>query len=246
MLPRPGEVLPGLAFFFRQNTEGRACSGPRKAIEACAKIYLKTNADYIQRSAAYASLLQSERGGIYVLFGGFRRDTETFIQKNGFDQAKVAYSLASDALQSWASRTATAGQRSDGEAFSKDILAKLSNHLAVTEKTFNEFVSAHRGKFFGPIAPDIVEALAETRVWEDWHRMIKGKSLDSRLRQWRTEANTFFAVSLSGLSSEDQEYLRKLIQPRVDELVRSLEEAAKIEEKFAREFDRQINRTELK
>lgn len=224
----------------------RAVKEAEKGIDAFAKIYLKTNQDYIARAARFAALLQSERGGIYVLFGGFRRDTENFIQKHGFDQAKVAYQVAKDAMASWASAAATSGQRSDADAFSRDVLAKLSDHLAATEATFNRFVSAHQGKFFGPVAPDIKEALTETRVWEDWHRTIKGKSLDARLREWRSEANTFFTVNLSGLSSEDQEYLRKLIQARVDELVRQLDEAAKIEEKFAREFARVITDPNLK
>jgi hypothetical protein len=208
------------------------------AINAYAKIYLKTNADYIERSVAYASLLQSERGGIFILLGGFRRDTEAFVQKNGFDQAKIEYQAASDSLRSWASGTATSGQRSDGDAFSRDVLARLSNHLAATEKIFNDFVVHHYRKFFGPLAPDIREAVAETRVWEDWDRRIQSKGLDAKLRTWRSEANSFFTVSLAGLSSDDAAYLRGLIQSRVDELVRSLEEAEKIPEKFHRDFDR--------
>lgn len=212
--------------------------GSEPAIDAYAKIYLKTNEDYIARSAEYAALLQSERGGIYILFGGFRQDTEEFLKKNGFDQAKIEYQLASDAMASWASSTATSGQRSDADAFGKDVLGKLGNHLAETERRFNDFVSHHKSKFFGPIAPDIKEALAETRVWEDWDRMMQGKSLDAKLRQWRSDASTFFTVSLSGLSSEDQEYLRGLLQPRVDELVRSLDDAATIPDRFHHDFDR--------
>lgn len=208
------------------------------AIDAYAKIYLKTNADYIARSADYASLLQSEKGGIYVLFGGFRRDTEEFLKTNGFDLAKIDYQAASDALSSWASSSATSGQKSDAESFSKEVLGKLSTQLSVTEKAFNEFVSHHKSKFFGPIAPEIKEALAETRVWEDWNRMMQGKSLDSKLRQWRSEANTFFDVSLAELSSDDQAYLKGLLRERTDELVRSLQEAEKLPEKFKHDFDR--------
>ena len=212
--------------------------GSEPAIDAYAKIYLKTNEDYIARSIEYAALLQGERGGIYLLFGGFRQDTEEFLKKNGFDQAKLEYQAGSDAMASWASGTATSGQRSDAGAFGHDVLGKLSNHLAETETKFNDFVSHHKSKFFGPIAPDIKEALAETRAWESWDRLIQGKGLDARLRQWRSEANIFFTVSLSGLSSEDQQYLRGLLQPRVDELVRSLDDAAQIPEKFHHDFDR--------
>lgn len=55
-----------------------------------------------------------------------------------------------------------------------------------------------------------------------------------------------FLTSPVAIAEEDQEYLRKLIQARVDELVRQLDEAAKIEEKFAREFARVITDPNLK
>jgi len=220
--------------------------GSEPAVDAFSKIYLKTNEEYIARSNEYARLLQSERGGIYILFGSIRQDTEEFVKKNGFDQAKLEYRAAVDAMASWTSGTATSAQRSDADAFGRDVLGKLSNHLAETEKRFNEFVSRHKGKFFGPIAPDIKESIAETRVWEDWDRMIRGKSLDARLRQWRSEANTFFTVSLSGLTSDDEEFLRGFLKPRVEELVRSLVEAEKIPDKFHHDFDRHSLGDELK
>jgi hypothetical protein len=216
------------------------------SIDAYAKIYLKTNQDYVARSSEYAVLLQSERGGIFVLFGGFRRDTEEFLKSNGFDKAKYEYDSARDAMSSWASSTQTSGQRSDADSFAKDVLAKLSNHLVWMEQRFNDFVSRHRGKFFGPIAPDIREALAETRVWEDWNRMIAGKSLDAKARQWRSEANTFFTVSLDGLSSEDQEFLRRLIQERTNALVQALDDAEKLPERFRKDFDRSRQGDDLK
>ena len=114
----------------------------------------------------------------------------------------------------------------------------LQHVLSLTERVFNEFVKEHKGKSFGPLAPDIKNALTESRAWEDRHRMMDEKGLDSKLRQWRNEANSFFGVSLSGLSSADKEYLRDLIQPRVDELVRSLEQAEEIPEKFHKDFNR--------
>ncbi|CAN5327034.1 hypothetical protein BH09MYX1_BH09MYX1_65390 [soil metagenome] len=107
------------------------------SIDAYAKIYLKVNSDYVARAAEYAALLQSEKGGIYVLFAGFRRDTEEFLKTHGFDVAKVDHQAASDALASWSSSSATSGQRSDAEYFAKDLLGKLSNHLSVTERTFS-------------------------------------------------------------------------------------------------------------
>ncbi|MCE9575498.1 MAG: hypothetical protein K8W52_20260 [Deltaproteobacteria bacterium] len=219
------------------------------AISAYSKIYAKTNADYIGRAADYAALLQSERGGIFVLYGGFYRDTKQFLEKNGFDIAKVDYQLGSEAMSAWASGAATAGQRADADAFGRDVLARLSAHLAETEKKFNEFVARHKGKFFGPIAPEITEALAETRVWEDWARMIEGKNLDAKLRQWRNEANdnnVFFTVSIDGLTDADRGELRREIQPRIDELVQSLDDAATIPQRFRKDFDRSRLGDELK
>ena len=45
---------------------------------------------------------------------------------------------------------------------------------------------------------------------------------------------------------DNQGYLRQLLQPRVDELVRSLEDAEKIPEKFHHDFDRHSLGDELK
>ncbi|CAN5327283.1 hypothetical protein BH09MYX1_BH09MYX1_65400 [soil metagenome] len=68
--------------------------------------------------------------------------------------------------------------------------------------------------------------------------MIQGKGLDSKLRMYRNEANTFFAVGLGELSGDDQEYLKGLIRERTNELVRSFDDAEKVPEKFKKDFDR--------
>ncbi|MBI2900694.1 MAG: hypothetical protein HYY17_10960 [Planctomycetes bacterium] len=224
----------------------RAIKDLEPGIRTFSEIYLKTNENYIARRNDYNSLLGSERGGVYVLFGGFRRDTQEFVDKNGFSTAQESYSKAKDALDRLVSGLPTDGQKADIGAFAKEVLEKLSGHLSATEKIHNAFVERHKSKFFGPLGPDIKEALAETRVWEDRLRMIEGLGLESKLRQWRSSANTFFDVSLSGLSSADAEYLRKLIQERVDELVKSLEEAEKIPEKYRRDFDRREVESQLK
>jgi len=161
-------------------------------------------------------------------------------------KAKIQYQSATDRLSAWTSSSSTAGQRSDADTFSKKVLENLSAHLSATEKTFNEFTSKHYGRFFGPMAPDIKDALTETETWKEWHRVMQGKNLDSRLRQWRSEANTFFAVSSSGLSDADKEYLPSLIQERVNEFVESLDDAASIADRFQRDFDRRDTENDIK
>ncbi len=87
------------------------------SIEAGSKIWLGMNSNYHARVAEYRGLLRSEVGGVYVLFGGFRRDTEDFIRNNGFDKAKLDYQAASDALSSWISSSATSAQKSGCSRF---------------------------------------------------------------------------------------------------------------------------------
>jgi len=213
-------------------------SGP--AIDAFSGIYRKANEAYLARKIEYDALVRSERGGIYVLYSNFRQQTQDFVEKNGFDKAKVDYQEASDAMASWVSGTETSGQRSDADAFSRDVMAKLSDHLAKTETVFNEFVSKNKGKFFGPIGPDIEEALTATRMWEQWDLTIQSKGLDAKLRSWRDEANIFWAVDISGLTSEDQGYVRGLIKERVEKLVESLDQAVTIPQQFHHDFDRSV------
>jgi hypothetical protein len=217
-----------------------------KPISAFAKIYLKVNEDYLSRSYEYSSEMRSERGGVYVLFGSLRASTEDFVKKNDYALAKQEYFNAESDLRSWRSALYTSAQQSDAEAFAKDVLAKLSGHLYETEKVFNDFVSRHKGKFFGPIAPDISQALTESRVWEDRVKAMDGKDLEGKLQHWRSDANTFFTVSMSGLTDSDQTELRKWIQPRVDELVKALEQAGKLSAQFHKDFDRHDAENDLK
>jgi hypothetical protein len=224
----------------------RVLKEAEKPISVFAKIYLKVNEDYLSRSSAYASEMRSERGGVYVLFGSLRASTEDFVRKNDYALAKQEYFNAESDLRNWRSVLYTSALQSDADSFGKDVLSKLSNHLHQTETVFNDFVGRHKGKFFGPIGPDIEESLTESRVWEDRVKAMDGKDLEGKLRQWRSEANTFFSVSMSGLTDSDQAELRKWIQPRVDELVKALEQAGTLSAQLHKDFDRRDLKNDLR
>jgi hypothetical protein len=213
-------------------------SGSAPQIEATTQNYVEANLAYVNRVAEYKALVQSERGGVFVLFKEFRDSTQRFVDNHGFDKAQEEYQQASDAMSEWASLAESPGARSDAEAFGKDVMEKLTGHLEKTKTEFNTFVSQNKDRFFGPISPDITKALTEPRVWQDWQQSIQGLDLAAKLSQWRDQADTFFGISNSSLSSEDQKYLEELIQARINELLKAIDEDKKIPAQLQLDFDR--------
>lgn len=67
-----------------------------------------------------------------------------------------------------------------------------------------------------------------------------------RLGEQRAGEIASAATSLGELSSEDQEYLRRLIQERTNALAQALDEAARIPERFRKDFDRSRHGDEIK
>jgi hypothetical protein len=216
-----------------------------KGVDNASQIYLKTNPEVTARTVSFNALLQSERGGVYLLFNQFREETQRFVEQNGFDKAKDAYNNASNALRQWSSK-GTSGQRSDADAFTRDLLAALGVHLSETETAFNDLVSRHKGKFFGPISPEIKEALTEKRAAEDWERAFKSEDLESKLRKWRDQANTFYTVDLSGLRSVDRDYLRGLLRDQIDNLLKAQDATAETLTAIPAQLDHKNLEDELK
>ena len=220
------------------------------------KLWLQTNQAAVQRMGEYRSLVQSEAGGVMVLFGRTYTDTQEFIKTNGFDAAKALYQQAHDELDRWRSGLPTSGLQDDAKLFAEDALKGLSAVLSQTESTFNDFVYKHRGKFFGPLGPDVREALTEKEAWKKATDQLKAIDVETKLRGWRDDAKQFFTVNIDdpinksidaleewGLqqlvpnAERDQirkEFhdfagtIKKQVEAEVEELVKRMEESQRI------------------
>jgi hypothetical protein len=215
------------------------------------KLWLRTNEEFLKRVNTYRELVQAEAGGVYVLFSQTYTDTQRFVEEHGYDVAKGLYKHAVESLNAWVAKQPSGPVRDDAESFAKDCLERISMNLSRTETTFNEFVSRHKDKFFGPVGPSIKEALSERQSWDLYLSNLRSKDVESKLRQFRAEATTFFTVDIDGpvsknideirfredLLNDDEQRaciaeldrytseIKRQLQERVEELVKAMEES---------------------
>jgi hypothetical protein len=191
------------------------------------EILIKKYGKYAELRSKLQQYQQSERGGVFVLFREVRKDTELFLRENEFPRAKRAYEEAKDGMGKVASACTTSAQREDISNLTSELLSKLSRHLSATESVQNEFIKRNERKFYGPLGPDIKEALLETRQWEDWSRQFSSLDLDAHLRKFRSAADGFYEVSVSGLTSAEKDLLKGVLKEDHGKLYSLCEQWAK-------------------
>ena len=176
----------------------------------------------LKRMNEYRNLVNYEKNGIFVLFDQTYYDTKKFIEQNGFDVAKEHYAKAREDAEALAAQGPN-GVRADAKEFADQALKALSDHLAKMESTFNRFVTAHKGKFFGPVGPDLEEALVETRAWEQETNDVKRLDLEGKLRAWRENVPQFLSqLDRSGLSEATRKTLKENIEKNLEALVKAI------------------------
>ncbi len=188
--------------------------------------YLVEKMQYVQnRIRQYQALVSYEENGIYVVYGNTYGTTKEFIEKNSFSAAKAVYEKARDELR-LIYENGTPSQRDDAKEFAELALKVLSDRLAETETAFNQFVTKNRGRFFGPLGPEIEEALVETRVWEREADDMKRLDLEGKLREWRSELNkSFISIDWSKISEGQREVIKSEVRRNLDTLIDATTEA---------------------
>jgi hypothetical protein len=160
-----------------------------------------------------------------VLFGNTYATTKEFVEKNSYSKAKLLYDKAKDELRT-IYESGTPAQRDDGKEFAEAQLKILGERLAEMEKTFNTFVEKHKGKFFGPVGPELEEALVETRVWEREADDMKRLDLEGKLREWRDEENkAFINVDWSKVSDGQRDAIKAEVKRNLETLLNAINEA---------------------
>lgn len=176
-----------------------------------------------ERKKTLLSLIASEKGGALVRFRESRLATEKFIQENGFDQIKAFYGTALNDLGGFTG-FGTSGQQADAKSWGEDITSSLSKHVATSQDVFNTFVVQNKGKFFGPLSPEISEQLLETRTWGDRRSSFGQLDLDRKLRDFNDKANSFFEISSSGLTDDDKKVFMEKLTPDIKKLISATED----------------------
>lgn len=170
-----------------------------------------------------------------------RKDTQLFVEQNGLDVMKAHYADADGELRAFTG-VGTSAQRRDAEEFADQVRGALSEHVSEGESTFNAFVTRHQGKFFGPVAPDIEEALLETQVWlaEGEDAESRGRDLQELLRAWRDDANTLFGVSFSrdGITDEERQFIQDYLRGDLEAVMEAMEEGQAFVQTLTASFDR--------
>jgi hypothetical protein len=200
-----------------------------------------------QRKERLKKLVDSEKGGILVLFRETRAATDKFVKENGFDKIKATYQTALNELKDFEG-FGTSGQQADTKSWSEDIKSSLGKHVSNSESVFNEFVKQNMGKFFGPVSPEITEQLIETKVWEGERSKLEKLDLDGWLKRWRDDDSSFVEVSTSGLTSEEKEFFQKALKDDLENLLKAVDAFGNVinkEQQFTL-FDRRILEDEIK
>ena len=252
-LPKKIPVGGGLAKKFILEWIGGHATLVAKVVSNVSKVLkylLEKNPWFKQRVATYKNTIETHSNGVLVVYRQTREDAEEFVRDNGFEKAKQYYSDARDALERWQSDVSTPAQKACASEFTQGALSRLSNHLSKTERTFNTFVSTHQFKFFGPLGPDIREALAQEKMWEYANAGMRSTDLESRLREWYREPVDVWAVDLERAFSYSEaeianlppdvkaevevelkahkERITRLVREHTEQLVRAMEEAREV------------------
>lgn len=202
------------------------------AINQALSVIAETARTYNQYRTAVEQLrpqlreMAGQELGLLVDFNETRADTQLFVDENGYDVLKVAYEAALDELDTFEG-VGTSGQRDDAAVFVDLLTNGLEAHLSEAGDTFNGFVAGHNLKFFGPVGPDIRDLLVETEVWLEQAESVSDLDLESLLSTWRSDANEFFGVSLSGdgITDYEREWITEQLESDLATLQREIDAA---------------------
>lgn len=208
--------LPGVA--------GVAVEAGRKAVGAAAGKLLTFSQQARQFAAAMVNSRRSEVG-ILAIFNTVREDVEEFLEVSDFPIARQAFEQATNWAHGFVGNVSAPGQKDDASDFRKDAVDSVADRLEEAEEIFKKFVANNEKKFFGPVGPNIKEALIEKRDTDRWRRMLQAHGLEAKLRAWHSEADNLLGVDISGLTKEQRAELRRRLEPVLEEYAEAIEES---------------------
>ncbi|MFO7545888.1 MAG: hypothetical protein R6W77_10375 [Trueperaceae bacterium] len=220
-LLRRFDVIPG-------SVPGEVASAITQAIGVIAETVKVYNpyATAVEALRPQIRELAGQELGLLVLFNETREDTQLFVEQNGYDVMKELFDGAVDELERFEG-VGTDGQRDDASVVVEALVGVLEDRLAEGGNVFNEFVAKHNLKFFGPVGPDIREFLVDTKAWLEDAERVDDLDLEDVLSAWRSDANSFFGVSLSvdGITDYERQFIQEQLRNDLDALRKEIDEA---------------------
>lgn len=169
--------------------------------------------------------LAGQELGLLVLFNETRKDTQLFVDQNGYDVMKDLFDEAVEELDDFED-VGTDGQQEDAGIVVEALVDALEDRLAEGGDVYNAFVAKHNLKFFGPVGPDIREYLVDTKAWLADTERVNDLDLEDVLSAWRSDLNSFFGVSLSasGITDYERQFLQEQLRNDLAALQREIDE----------------------
>ncbi len=214
------DVIPG-------SVPGEVASAITQAIGVIgetAKIY-NEYATAVEEIRPKVRELAGQELGLLVLFNETRKDTQLFVDQNGYDVMKDLFDEAVEELDDFED-VGTDGQQEDAGIVVEALVDALEDRLAEGGDVYNAFVAKHNLKFFGPVGPDIREYLVDTKAWLADTERVNDLDLEDVLSAWRSDLNSFFGVSLSasGITDYERQFLQEQLRNDLAALQREIDE----------------------
>jgi hypothetical protein len=167
----------------------------------------------------FETYFREEIGSVLFLFQDFRADTKEFIDKFGYKKVLEREESARRSLDGVASSGATSsGNKTDAEQFVEAAKILIKGHANNAKNTWDDFVTKHEKKFFGPVGPNFAKALLDRDAFERKYERLQAKNLHELAEKWRSDIREVWDVDFSGLPPKVAEAYSKALIAKLRDL----------------------------
>ena len=171
------------------------------------------------QTSRFERYMREETGSVLFVFQDVREDTQQFIDKFGYRTVIEKEQAAFRALDAFVANGATSsGNRHDAEKFAEAARILVKGHANSARNTWDDFVTKHEKKFFGPVGPDFTKALLDRDQFENKYRNLQADNLHELASRWRNNARELWGVSFSGLPPYLAETYANALKSKLREL----------------------------
>jgi hypothetical protein len=177
-----------------------------------------------QRSR-FEGYFRQELGSVILLYNDFRKTTQDFIEKFGYKKVLESEETARRVLDDIVSNGGTSSaNKADAQSFADAAKILIKGHVNNAKNTWDEFVTKHEGKFFGPIRPDFARALLDRDMFESKYERLQADNLHALAEKWRSNAREIWAIDFSGIPPNQAEAYKNALTDKLRDLDEILRE----------------------
>jgi uncharacterized protein (DUF2267 family) len=171
------------------------------------------------QTTRFERYMREETGSVLFVFQDVREDTQQFIDKFGYKAVLEKEQVANRFLDAVLANGATSsGNKTDAEKFVEAAHILIKGHVNNAKNTWDDFVTKHERKFFGPVGPDISKALLDRDQFESKYRNLQAENLQELASRWRSNARELWGVSFSGIPPHMAETYRNALKDKMRDL----------------------------